>query len=356
MKKTLAANLESPAVEPSRNFGEVAGKLSRNPLGIIALFIVLVYGIAALVLSTSINNLEPSERMPLIWFLVIFPVLVLFAFLWLVTKFPRTLYSPKDFQTEEGFLEWVRGSASKEVKEVEILRQKLSQPHEQPIPVDSKNSVQPSSNSDPHDVAKIIDERIDALHSLYKFAQQSVFFNPAPIQTAALRSLEREPKSVPIILLLDVVNFTKYVEEHGPLEAGSILDVYQTIVTKSMQSHGGSEISRVGDGHLLLFSGPLAAIRSALALIADLKEHPYMKRLSEGMKIRAAIGLHTEILDPNQRTKVEKIQRILNPNEIGLTELVAQTIVPGTFKEGTLREVEREGVRFAQVVKEGARG
>ena len=355
MKKKPAANLESPADEPSGNFGEVAGKLSRNPLGIIALFIVLVYGIAALVLSTSINNLEPSERMPLIWFLAIFPVVVLFAFLWLVTRFPRTLYSPKDFQTEEGFLEWVRGSASKEVKEVEILRQKLSQPQAQPVPVDPRKSVQPTRNSEPHGVAKIIDERIDALHALYKFAQQSVFFNPAPIQTAALQSLEREPKSVPTILLLDVVNFTKYVEKYGPLEAGSILDVYQTVVTKSLQSHGGSEISRVGDGHLLLFSGPLAAVNFALSLIENLKEHPYMKRLSAGMKLRAAIGLHTEILDLHQRTIVEKILRVLPPNEIGLTESVAQNIVPETFTDGTLKEVEREGVKFVQVSTFGER-
>lgn len=41
MKKTSAAKLETPVVEPSGHFGEVAGKLSRNPLGIIALFIVL---------------------------------------------------------------------------------------------------------------------------------------------------------------------------------------------------------------------------------------------------------------------------------------------------------------------------
>lgn len=33
-----------------KEFGDVAKKLSVNPLGIIALFIVLVYGIAALVL------------------------------------------------------------------------------------------------------------------------------------------------------------------------------------------------------------------------------------------------------------------------------------------------------------------
>lgn len=65
------------------------------------------------------------------------------------------------------------------------------------------------------------------------------------------------------------------------------------------------------------------------------------------MRIRAAIGLHTEILATNQRTNIEKILRILNPNEIGLTELVAQAIVLRTFTEGMLREEEREGVKYA---------
>ena len=34
-------------------FGSIAQRLARNPLGIIALFIVLVYGMAALVTTSS---------------------------------------------------------------------------------------------------------------------------------------------------------------------------------------------------------------------------------------------------------------------------------------------------------------
>jgi hypothetical protein len=54
---------------PLQEFGRIAQKLSRNPLGIIALFIVSVYGIAGLVLGASSRNLEHSERLPLVWFL-----------------------------------------------------------------------------------------------------------------------------------------------------------------------------------------------------------------------------------------------------------------------------------------------
>lgn len=85
------------------DFSAAAQKLSRNPLGIIALFIVLVYGIAALVLGISSNNLHPNERLPLIYFLVLFPVIVLIAFYRLVSHHHVKLYAPHDFPDKEGF-------------------------------------------------------------------------------------------------------------------------------------------------------------------------------------------------------------------------------------------------------------
>jgi len=64
------------------DFGKTAQSLARNPLGIIALFIVLLYAIAGLILGVSATKLESSERLPLVWFIVIFPVMVLAVFSW----------------------------------------------------------------------------------------------------------------------------------------------------------------------------------------------------------------------------------------------------------------------------------
>jgi hypothetical protein len=76
-------------------FGNVAKDLARNPLGIIALFIFLVYGFAALV--TGATTFSPGERAPLIWFLVFFPVAVLLVFAWLVSQHSDKLFAPSDF-------------------------------------------------------------------------------------------------------------------------------------------------------------------------------------------------------------------------------------------------------------------
>jgi hypothetical protein len=77
---------------------------ARNPLGIIALFISLIYGMSALLLGTTVGTLSPTNQTILVWFVVVFPVAVRLAFLWLVAKHHRKLYSPADFRSDEGFL------------------------------------------------------------------------------------------------------------------------------------------------------------------------------------------------------------------------------------------------------------
>lgn len=78
--------------------------LVKNPLGIIALFIALIYGFAALLLGVSAGLLLPEERQPLIWFIVLFPIVVLVTFYILVTQHHGKLFAPKDYQHDDSFL------------------------------------------------------------------------------------------------------------------------------------------------------------------------------------------------------------------------------------------------------------
>jgi len=95
-------------IVPFKDFGNTAKELSRNPLGIIALFIVLVYGFACLLFGFSAEYLTPSEKVPLIWFTVLFPSLVLVVFYRLVTSHNWKLYAPKDFRDDESFFGDIR--------------------------------------------------------------------------------------------------------------------------------------------------------------------------------------------------------------------------------------------------------
>jgi len=93
-----------------KNFGDAAQNLARNPLGIIALFIVLVYGFASLVTAFT-GSFSPAERLPLIYFLVIFPILVLGVFAWLVRGHAAKLFAPGDFKDEENYVRALSASA-----------------------------------------------------------------------------------------------------------------------------------------------------------------------------------------------------------------------------------------------------
>ncbi|HUD87159.1 MAG TPA: response regulator [Xanthobacteraceae bacterium] len=93
----------SGKLDATKSFGETATALSKNPLGIIALFIVLVYGIAALVTVVP-TSLTVTDRAPLIYFLVLFPILVLALFGWIVVYKPVNLFGPQDFKNEENYV------------------------------------------------------------------------------------------------------------------------------------------------------------------------------------------------------------------------------------------------------------
>ena len=84
-------------------FGKIAAILSRGPLGIIAL--LLVYGFASLVFVFA-EDFTTAERLPLVYFLIFFPILVLAVFAWLVSKYPHNLFGPGAFEDQHLFIEW----------------------------------------------------------------------------------------------------------------------------------------------------------------------------------------------------------------------------------------------------------
>jgi hypothetical protein len=79
-------------------------KLTKNPLGIISLFILLTYGMASFLFGFVNNNISESQKWFFIYFITIFPVIVLFLFFILVIKYHTHLYSPGEFRDEENFV------------------------------------------------------------------------------------------------------------------------------------------------------------------------------------------------------------------------------------------------------------
>lgn len=78
--------------------------LVKNPIGIIALFISMIYGFANLLLGATATSLTTDERFPLIIFIVLFPVVVLGIFYLLVSRHHGKLYAPGDYKDDKSFL------------------------------------------------------------------------------------------------------------------------------------------------------------------------------------------------------------------------------------------------------------
>lgn len=133
------------------DFMKNASGLTKNPLGIIALFISLIYGFACIVLGTSLTNMSAEEeRLPLIWFIILFPILILGAFIFLVVYHHEKLYSPSDFRNDEGFMQALNKKRvkSKIKKEAETLENADSVEEEQfKSKEDDNNSSEPNQDS-----------------------------------------------------------------------------------------------------------------------------------------------------------------------------------------------------------------
>lgn len=97
-----------------------AKDFTRNPLGIIALFICLIYGFSCLLLNSSAEKLTGTERWPLIVFIVVFPIMVLTAFYRLVTNHHVKLYAPSDFKDDKTFLRTLSPEEQEKKLEKEI--------------------------------------------------------------------------------------------------------------------------------------------------------------------------------------------------------------------------------------------
>lgn len=102
------------------NFGATAKGLAKNPIGIVALFLVLIYGFAALLLGTSATTLTEAQRWPLVWFLVLFPLMLLGAFVYLVVFHHEKLYSPSEYRDERHFFRKLAPNEQKARLEEEV--------------------------------------------------------------------------------------------------------------------------------------------------------------------------------------------------------------------------------------------
>lgn len=73
----------------------------RNPLTVIAIFA----GLAEVCATISLPNLDDAVQLKFVWFVMIFPILLVALFFFTLWKKHQVLYAPSDFQDETNFMQ-----------------------------------------------------------------------------------------------------------------------------------------------------------------------------------------------------------------------------------------------------------
>lgn len=89
-----------------------------NPLTLIAVFA----GLAEIAATSVLPILEGPIQMMFVWYVMLFPVLLIIAFFLTLNFNHGVLYAPSDFLDEKHFLETLRGIYSSGTQEIEVLR------------------------------------------------------------------------------------------------------------------------------------------------------------------------------------------------------------------------------------------
>jgi hypothetical protein len=77
----------------------------RNPLGVIAMFVSFAYVSMVASFTIGIDKLNgASERLPIIWFLILFPLIIFIAFISLIILCNEKLFGPLDYRDDSSFI------------------------------------------------------------------------------------------------------------------------------------------------------------------------------------------------------------------------------------------------------------
>ena len=89
---------------------------------------------------------------------------------------------------------------------------------------------------------------------------------PLDVLTEAEPAVESSPRTQLAVVFSDLEGFTTFTSSKGDLEASAMLRDHYEIVDSIVRGRGGSVVKTIGDGHMLSFGKPEAAILAAVEL------------------------------------------------------------------------------------------
>jgi adenylate cyclase len=190
-------------------------------------------------------------------------------------------------------------------------------------------------------LAPLIDPMIQRLHRGYlvEAMMEDAFFHLTESDTQA-----RELGAVDAtIAFVDIASFTALAEASGDDTAMHVLDRIDTIVRPLLVEHDGKLVKNVGDGFMLAFRDPAAAVRCAVATQAELARDAELPAIRVGINTGPALYRTGDFLG-NAVNVASRVVSAAMPGQILLTEPVAKA----ASDDGV--PVEEVGVRMMRGV------
>lgn len=135
------------------------------------------------------------------------------------------------------------------------------------------------------------------LDVIQRFLERSVERRPSALGSIGLNALQllahdqpaagQEASASPIaVMFTDLEGFTRFTSRHGDEAALALLAEHHRAIGPVVRSRGGKVVKRLGDGLMLAFTSPEAAVFGALELI-DVQ--PRQLRLRAGIHVGEAV-------------------------------------------------------------------
>lgn len=151
-------------------------------------------------------------------------------------------------------------------------------------------------------------------------------------------SVTRVPLTV---VFSDLEGFTSFTSERGDLEASALLTDHYDVVESITRSRGGRVVKKFGDGHMLSFNEPAAAVMASLDLTAAA---PQPLRLRAGAHQGAVVRTEDDLLG-HVVNVASRVADIASGGMSLVTEEVrAAAGTSPTVSYGTPRTVQLAGV------------
>jgi class 3 adenylate cyclase len=149
------------------------------------------------------------------------------------------------------------------------------------------------------------------------------------------------------IVFSDIQGYTALTERLGDTRSQEVLRAHNEILRRELTVHGGSEVKSHGDGFMLVFDDPVAAVRFALDFQRALAAHDFGDEVG---LLRARVGVHVgEVIREGDdffgRTVIvaARVAAAAGGDEVLVTEDV-RAAVGGDVALDDGREVELKGL------------